>query len=63
MRRFLASALLLGLLSVSTMSLVGCGQEAGTKTEQTTTGPEGSKTTTQETKTTTEGNPPATPPK
>ena len=58
MRRILTSALVLGLFS--TVGLIGCGDEAGVKTETTASGPDGTVTKTQETKVETTGTPPAT---
>ena len=41
MRRFLASAALLGLFALPVVGLVGCGEEAGTKTTTETKTPGG----------------------
>jgi len=57
MKRLLSLALILG--SVSTFGLVGCGDEAKVKTEETVTTPGGTTTTTEEKKVETTGeNPP-----
>ena len=46
MKRYIASALVLGLLSFTTVGLVGCGEQATTKTQETVKTPEGTTTTT-----------------
>lgn len=57
MKRFLASALILG--AVSGFGLVGCGEESKVKQEETVAGPGGTTTTTSETKVKSTGeNPP-----
>jgi len=58
MKRFLASALILG--AVSGFGLVGCGEESKVKETETVSGPGGTTTTTTENKVKSTGeNPPA----
>ena len=59
MKRFIASALVLGLLSFTTTGLVGCGEETKVKEKETVTSPTGSTTTVNEHKVESSGsNPP-----
>jgi hypothetical protein len=60
MKRLLSSALILGLLSFSTVGLLGCGEESKVKQQETVSTPTGSTTTTVEKKVESSGsNPPA----
>jgi len=57
MKRFLAPALILGL--IAPLGLVGCGEESKVKQQETVSGPGGTTTTTSETKVKSTGeNPP-----
>jgi hypothetical protein len=58
MRAFLTSALVLGLLSFSTVGLVGCGDESKVEDKQTIKTPEGTTTKTVTEKVEQSGNPP-----
>jgi len=59
MKRFLATALILG--TVSTFGLVGCGEESKVKEETQVSTPSGTQTTTTEVKTDVKGDPGAAP--
>jgi hypothetical protein len=60
MKRLLASTLVIGTLALPVVGLVGCGDEAMSKTKETVSSPGGTTTTTTETKVNSSGsNPPA----
>ncbi len=60
MKRILTPALIVGLLSFTTIGLVGCGEEAGVKEKETVTAPGGTTTTTTEKKINSSGSNPPT---
>lgn len=60
MRRLITSALILGLMSITSAGLVGCGDEAKVKEKETVSTPTGTTTTVNEHKVESSGsNPPA----
>jgi len=62
MKRFLSSALVLGVFSMPIMALSGCGEETKVEDKKTIKTPEGTSTTTTTEKTNQTGsNPPAAP--
>jgi len=63
MKRILTSVLALGIFSMPIVGLVGCSDETKVKEEKTIKTPEGSATTTSETRTEQSGNNPPPPPK